>query len=265
MKPEIHKEDFLLKKVYELLNVLMVKEKIALLFTYVDSHGVLQSYGSELVKAKWEEIYQHSKSWKERFKTDQRLLNVASTTDQSAKDARRIHQEESVPARLPAPLSSMDIGQLISWLTVELKREYIKKTGITKFKLLLKKEHFEPPWWLSSWWPFSECNESLSTVKFTGEGDKIDFLRATAESCLQHYDLDGQEHVIPTYDHSEHVAKMKRKGKIVPERSQFEKPDGSDESSPECSVYQSNSSSITSPASSGSLPSLTTDQAQGKI
>ena len=191
MNPEKHTEDVVLNKFFELLHVLMNRDKIVLLLTYIDSNGVLQSYGTPLVKAKWENSYNTSKSWPESFKTDQRILNATNNSQngESERQARKTHFEESIPAMLPAPLISMSIEQLIHWLTNEIKREYQKRTGVSRFKLLLKKDCFEPPWWLSSEWAWSNVTESLSTQKFTGAGTKIDFMRSSAEACLRHYNL----------------------------------------------------------------------------
>ena len=226
MKPELHKEEVLFKKLFEILHVLKNRDKIALLFSYIDSNNVLQTYGSEMVKSKFEDLYKNSKSWPAAFKSDQRLLAATNVTvtDEASKAARTDHQQESFPALLPAPLSSMTIDELMDYVTAEIKREFTKKTGETQFKLLLKNPIYEPFWWPSELWDWSEVKKALKNQKYTGQGNKKDFLIATVKNCLDNYNLKVDEHVIPTYNHKSHVTKMKLKGQNVPPRAEFTSP-----------------------------------------
>ena len=227
MKPELHKEEVLFTKLFEILHVLKNRDKIALLFSYIDSNNKLETYGSEMVKSKFEDLYKNSKSWPAAFKSDQRLLAAATNvaiTDEASKAARTEHQQESLPAFLPAPLSSATIDELMDWISSEIKREFTKKNGKTDFKLLLKNPIYEPVWWPSELWDWSEVKKALKNQKYTGEGSKKDFMIATAKKCLDYYNLNAEEHVIPTYDHNSHVTKMKLKGQIVPPRAEFTSP-----------------------------------------
>ena len=210
-----HTENYCIEHIFELLHVLINTHHIPLLFSYLDSNNIVQTFGSKNLKEKWTKTWQNSNSWKQTLEADRKELNSSRSDvlDGEPGDALRNHQNETQPHLLPMPIDTIDVDELCDWLSEEIRREHIKKFGNPQARLLLRKPEFEPPWWLNSLWSWDSIKVALKHAKYNGE--KKIFLRQQAIKCLDHYNIDPYKHVIPTYPRKEHKERMWRLYKIV--------------------------------------------------
>ena len=251
-----HTENYCLEKIFELLHVLINQHHIPILFSFVDSNNIVQTFGSKHLKEKWTNTWQNSNSWKRTFQDDKNELNSSSSDvlEGLPTDALRNHQQDTQPHPLPMPITTMNHRELCDWLMEEIRREHIKKFNNPSARVLLKMPEFEPPWWMNSKWSWDSIKKALRDAKFDGPiGEKTAFLREQAKECLQFYNISPDDHVIPTYSRAEHKIRMKNKYKIVVDEDEHTTPLSSANNS-----VLSSSDHANSPTPAASIPATTT-------
>ena len=119
------------------------------------------------------------------------------------------------PALLPFPLRCMNKSEKITWITKEILREQLSKTGKIFTKIKYGNLSLRPSFWLEDEWNWILLDRNLSNVHnkmYTGPGDFHEFLTRLIENCLRLRNKDPQMYIKENINKIKLHKKMKRKG-----------------------------------------------------
>ena len=184
-----------LKELLKLQNELVSVHKTPCLFVIETKHGIMQ-FGSNNVIEKFKMDYGNDINWKEAFEKDDEEI-LGGMQHPEVNDDINSARAAMIPSKLPANLHLMNYEELWRAITEETLKEHWASGG--KYKCVkFGNASFEPSFWLSEIWPWSEVDRHPNNLKksaYSGPGQMTDFLRKVVQKLLEKYGINHEEWV----------------------------------------------------------------------